>query len=132
MRKIFAIAALGLALLSFGGTPALAQDAQRDAAVTACSVPPVSAEACNAALVIYMAAVKTLPPRQADIALANLVNVLAASSLPETRAIISAAIVTVSDNIQSTVVKDAALAVSDQVATGQPVTIQVAQLASAN
>jgi hypothetical protein len=132
MRKIFAIAALGLALLSFGGAPAMAQDAQRDAAISACSVPPVSAEACNAAIAAYVAVVKTLPAREADLALADLVNVLAATSTAETRAIISAAIVTVAADIQNPVVQEAALQVSDQVATGQEVTIQVAQLASAN
>ena len=132
MRKIFAIAAIGLALLSFGGVPAMAQEAQRDAAISACSVPPVSAAACNAAIEVYVAAVKTLPARDADFALADLINVLAVSASPATRAVISSAITTVSESIQNPVVQQAALQVSAEVAAGEPISVQVAQLASAN
>jgi hypothetical protein len=132
MRKIYAIAALGLALLAFGSVPAMAQVAERDEAISSCTIPPVSAESCNAAIVRYLAVLDTLPQGEADDALADLVNVLAASSSPETRAVISAAIVTVAAEIQDPVRAEAAVQVADAVAVGQEPTIVVAQQASAN
>jgi hypothetical protein len=132
MRKIYAIAALGLAILAFGGAPAMAQEAQRDQAISSCTIPPVSAEACNAAIQIYLAVLETLPNDEADDLLADLVNVLAVSSSPETRAVISAAIVTVAAEFNDPVRAEAAVQVADAVAEGTSPDIVLAQLASAN
>lgn len=94
MRTLFAIAALGVALSGFAIAPAVAQVAEREAAIAACSGPNASPDACNAAIARFVAVVQTLPAAQKDALLADLVIVLGESSSPATRAIISVAITT--------------------------------------
>ena len=96
MRKLFAIAALGVALSGFAVVPAIAQVAEREAAIAACSGTNASADACNAAIARFLAVVQTLPAAQKDALLADLVITLGESASPATQAIVAAAIVTVS------------------------------------
>lgn len=118
MRARIAIAALILALSTFAFSPAMAQGTLRDDAVSACSVSPVDADACSAALELYIASLDGLPPREKDDLLADLVVELANAAAPETRAIIGTAIKAVASAMDNDRRADAAIKVADNVTVG--------------
>ena len=120
MRAIFVTAALILALFGFGLTPAIAQQAQRDAAIAACTVAPVDAASCNAAILAYLEAIEDLPAAQADALLADLVIELALAATPETQAVIGAAIILVAQAIEDPARAAAALRIAALVSAGEP------------
>lgn len=133
MRKLFAIAALGVALSGFAVVPAVAQVAEREAAVAACSGANASADACNAAIARFVAVVQTLPAAQKDALLADLVITLGESASPATQAIVAAAIVTVSTEFTDPQRAATAVLIADAVEAGEeldPATTQA--LASAS
>lgn len=140
MRKIIALVAAGVTLATLAAGPAWAQtadekaaiDAARNQVTTACSVPPVDAAACSAQVDAFLLALSVLPPRVADNARADLINVLAATSTGATRAIISQALTTVANSIADSTRREAALQIAGQVASGVKVTIVLAAQASAN
>lgn len=78
MRKLFAVAALSLALTSFTAVPSFAQADLRAAAVAACSTG--SADACQAAIAAFVAAVENLPGPQKDAQLAAFVVALSTTA----------------------------------------------------
>lgn len=119
MRKIFAVAALGLALSVFGLNPATAQDAERNAAVAACTGPGADAGACEAAIAAFVAVVEGLP--DADELLATLVIELATAAEPETAALISDAILVLSAEFTDPDRATAAAVIAADVATGTPI-----------
>lgn len=119
MRTILASAAIGVTLFALSFTPAAAQQAERAAAFAACTVPPVSATACNLAMEAFLAAVAGLPAADADALIADLVFDLANAATPETRAAIGAAIVLAAAAVQDPSRADAVLEVADLVLAGQ-------------
>ena len=120
MRKIIAVAALGLAFSTFGFAPAIAQEAERSAAVSACTVSPVDAGACTAAVAAFIAAVDGLPQADADAALAGLVLELATAATPETAAILGEVILLIAGEIADPAMAAAATEIATAVATGTP------------
>ncbi len=92
MRKIFAVAALGLALTGFAVVPATAQSA-RDAVLTACGGASASNEACAIAMQAFLATTQGMTPRQKDAALADVVIALAnTASTPAAQQVAATAI----------------------------------------
>lgn len=122
MHRILAVAALGLALSGFGLAPAAAQEAERTAAVAACTGPTAEAGACEAAIVAFVAAVEGLP--DADDLLAGLVIELAVSADAATRAMISAAILVLADAFTDPDRAAAARLIAGDVAAGVPVSAE--------
>jgi hypothetical protein len=120
MRRIIAVAALGLAFSTFGLAPATAQEAERSAAVAACTVSPADEGACTASVEAFIAAVAGLPQPEADAALAGLVLELATASTPATAAILGAVILLLADAIADPDMAAAAAAIAEAVATGTP------------
>ena len=91
MRTLFAVAALSVALSGLAIAPAAAQANERAAVLAACTGPSVDATSCQAAVALFVAVAKTLPPAQADALLAGLVIDLAESG-GSSSAIVAAAI----------------------------------------
>lgn len=119
MRTLFAIAALGVALSGFAIAPAVAQVAEREAAIAACSGPNASPEACNAAIALFVAVVQTLPAAQKDALLADLVIELGESASAATQAIISVAINTMADEFTDPQRAATAILIADAVEAGE-------------
>lgn len=118
MRTLFATAALAIALSGLAVVPAAAQVAERDAVIAACTGPSVDAASCNAAVALFVAAVRTLPPAEADAILADLVVALAESGSPATQGIIAAVIVTVAAEFTDPTRAAAAIQIADAVEAG--------------
>jgi len=133
MRKLIAIAALGIALTGFAVVPAAAQSIGQDAVVAACSGASASADDCNAALGAFLAAARTLPAAQKDAQLAALVIALGNSASPATQTIVAAAIQTVASDFTDTTRANAALTIAQAVSVGEELDgLSVQALGSAN
>lgn len=125
MRKLIALAATAVALFTLGAAPGMAQSAT-DAAVTsarlavtaACGTPPVDADACELEVAAFLAIVAALPPGEADIARADLINVLSATSLPETQQLLSVVVSQVAQTFVSPTLREEGLQVAALVQTG--------------
>lgn len=70
----------------------MAQQAERAEAVSSCTVPPVSADACNAAVLALVRVAASLPPAEADALLAAFVIEVATSAPPGAQLIVGGAI----------------------------------------
>jgi hypothetical protein len=92
MRTILALAAISVAALTFSLSPVAAQEAERATAISACTIAPVDADACTAAVAAFAAAIEDLPATEADALLADLVFELASAATPETQLAIAAGI----------------------------------------
>jgi hypothetical protein len=119
MRTLFATAVLAAGLSGFVALPAVAQQAERDAVIAACSGPSVDAGACNAAVAQLVAIVRTLPAAQADAILADVVVVLASSGTPATQDIIAAVINTVAAEFNDPARATVAIQIADAVEAGE-------------
>ena len=131
MRKLIAIAALGIALTGFAIAPATAQAISQDAVLAACSGPSASADSCSAAIAAFTASVRTLPAAQKDAQLAALVVALANSGSPATQLIVAAAIQTVAVEFTDPARASAAIQIAEAVSIGAEIdTASVQTLAS--
>ena len=131
MRKLIAIAALGIALTGFAVVPAAAQSIGQDAVVAACSGPGASADDCSAAVAAFVASVRSLPAAQKDAQLAALVVALANSGSPATQAIVADAIETVAVEFTDPTRAAAAIEIAEAVSIGAEIdTVSVQTLAS--
>ena len=133
MRKLIAIAALGIALTGFAVAPAAAQSVGQDAVVAACSGPSASPDSCSAAVAAFVASVRSLPAAQKDAQLAALVVALANSGSPATQAIVAEAIETVAVEFTDASQAAAAIEIAEAVSTGAEIdTVSVQTLSSPN
>lgn len=133
MRKLIAIAALGIALTGFAAAPAAAQAVGQDAVVAACSGPNATADDCNAAVALFVASVRSLPAAQKDAQLAALVVALANSGSPATQAIVADAIQTFAVEFTDTTRAAAAIQIAEAVSIGADLdTVSVQTLSSPN
>lgn len=133
MRANIIFAVLVVAFSSLTVAPATAQFDEFDAAVSACSEPPVDTAACDAAIETYIAAVDGLPIAARDDALADLVVALSAVAAPETRDNIASAILILATAMTDGTRAAAAVAVAQDVSAGlSPDTEIVSVLASPN
>lgn len=119
MRKFIAVAALTAALSGFAVAPVYAQEAERDAVVAACAGPSADASACEAALAVLVAVVRTLPAAEADAILADVVIVLANSATPGTADLVASAIQVVAVEFSDPSRAAAATEIAVAVATGE-------------
>ncbi|HEY0854040.1 MAG TPA: hypothetical protein VGD86_04360 [Devosia sp.] len=130
MRKLFAVAALGLALTSLATAPALAQANERAAVLAACSGSGSSEAACNAAVAAFVAVVQNLPAQQKDALLADLVVALGTSG-GGAQPVAAAAIRNVASEFTDAGRAAAAVQVAAAVETGAPPeTVSVQALSS--
>lgn len=125
MRKLLAVAALGLALSGFTLAPATAQEAEHAAAVASCVGPTAHAGACEAAIAAFVAAVEGLPALDKDDRLAALVLELALSAGPATQALISDAVLVLAPAFTDPDRATAARVIAGDVALGVPIDPQV-------
>src|SRR6218665_128613 len=139
MRKFTALAATALALVTLSIAPGMAQsapDAQvvsaRLAVSAACGTPPVDEDACATQLGLFLDLIETLPDNVADIARADLINLLSATSTPDTRALLSIVVTQVAQTFVDPVLRREGLQVATLVQTGQGGIILSAAQASAN
>ena len=118
MRKLFAVAALGLALTGFAIAPAAAQATARDAVLAACGGSGANDADCAVAMAAFVASVQGLTPRQKDAALADVVVALANTAGPAAQAVAAAAIRSVSTEFSEPARAQAAIEVAAAVETG--------------
>ncbi len=130
MRKLFAVAALGVALTGFNTVPAVAQANERAAVIAACSGAGASETACNAAIAAFVAVVQNLPTQQKDALLADLVVALGTSAAGA-QPVAAAAIRQVATEITDAGRAAAAIQVAAAVETGADLeTVSVQTLSS--
>jgi hypothetical protein len=130
MRKIFAVAALGIALTGFAIVPATAQVAERAAVLAACSGSGASETDCTIAIRAFVAVVAGLPANEKDALLADLVIALGTAG-GGAQPVAAAAIRSVATEFTSAARAEAAIQVAAAVETGDvPENLSVETLAS--